>query len=61
MNLKSFPRQSWWLVFVISSLGRLRQEDYYKFKAGVAYIGSSRLGWVIEYDPVPKYKMKVIG
>lgn len=39
---------------VIPKLGRLRQEDFFEFKASLACIVGSRMAWVSEKDPVSK-------
>lgn len=31
-------RKTWWLTPAIPVLGRLRQEDYHEFEAGLSYI-----------------------
>lgn len=39
---------------VIPEFGRLRQKDFFKFKASLAYIVSSWTAWVSEKGPVSK-------
>jgi hypothetical protein len=37
--------QSWWLLPIILQIGRLKQEDCYKYKATLSYILIFRLPW----------------
>lgn len=44
---KTILHHVWWLIPVISSLKRLRQEDFFEFKICLSYIESFRLAWAI--------------